>query len=107
MLAAADVDAALGRYEVTVPVGGTSTAEDDRPSTIGSLTAGLTERMEVALPPAIVTGVLSPFVILEALLRALLGSSQALLLPLLLLASATIIMQLRERMRRHPVPAAV
>jgi hypothetical protein len=57
------------------------------------------ERLEIVVPPVVVTGLLSPFIVVEILVRTLIDAGRAVLLPSALLAGSLAIAMSRGRMR--------
>ena len=77
-----------GATTTTAPSPGASPGETSLESTSGALSMSLMESLELVVPPPVAAAILSPLLILEFLLLAIVGSFQAVTLPVLLLGLA-------------------
>ncbi|MGI8514883.1 MAG: hypothetical protein ACR2NT_07020 [Acidimicrobiia bacterium] len=77
-----------GATTTTAPSPGASPGETSLESTSGAFSMSLMESLELVVPPPVAAAILSPLLILEFLVLAIVGSFQAVTLPVLLLGLA-------------------
>jgi hypothetical protein len=61
------------------------------------------ERLEIVVPPVVVTGLLSPFIVIEILVRTLAEAGRSVLVPSVLLAGSVGFAMSQGRVRRAVV----
>jgi hypothetical protein len=71
--------------------------DDDGDESQGGLTSGLLDSLELAIPPAVASSLLSPLLLLESILGAFFATGRGLLIPGLLLVVGILAAEGRRR----------